>query len=101
MTLLIMEQATTIETQRVLIRDLFHDSAELSAMKGKAVRENNAQQQAKSPKDSPAQDQAQPPSQTAPQHGTQKKAGAQRPQVHVPSRPAADLSDARRALNTI
>jgi hypothetical protein len=36
MTMLIVEQGATIESQRALIRELFRDSAELSAMKTKA-----------------------------------------------------------------
>ena len=42
MTMLIVEQGTTIEKQRALIQDLYHDSSELSAVKGKAVSERNA-----------------------------------------------------------
>lgn len=34
MTMLIVEQGNTIESQRLLIRQLFSDSAELTAMKG-------------------------------------------------------------------
>lgn len=39
MTMLIVEQGDTIESQKLLIRQLFSDSAELSALKGKAARE--------------------------------------------------------------
>ena len=42
MTMLIVEQGSTIESQRVLIRELFRDSSELSAVKGKAVVDKNA-----------------------------------------------------------
>src|SRR3981081_4600651 len=42
MTLLIVEQGTTIQSQRALIHELFSDSMQLSAMKGKAVRDQNA-----------------------------------------------------------
>jgi len=110
MTMLIVEQGSTIENQRALIRDLFHDSAELSALKGKSVRENNAQRsgQAKSPKDSLTQDPAvQPPStqnpssQAVPQHRAQTHGKAQKPHVQIPSRPASDLSDDRRSVITI
>ena len=36
---LVFEQQQTIESQRVLIRDLFHDSVELSQLKVQAQRE--------------------------------------------------------------
>ena len=38
-TLLVNQQNQTILSQRALIRDLFHDSLELNALKVKAVRE--------------------------------------------------------------
>ena len=65
MTMLIVEQGSTIESQRALIRELFRDSSELSATKMKALRN----------------------------HG---KATSQ-----MPSRPASDLADERRALLSI
>lgn len=40
MTMLIVEQGRTIESQRALIRELFRDSTELSAVKQKAALEN-------------------------------------------------------------
>lgn len=42
MTMLIVEQGNTIESQKLLIRQLFSDSAQLSALKGKAAREKSA-----------------------------------------------------------
>jgi hypothetical protein len=110
MTMLIVEQGTTIENQRALIRDLFHDTAELTALKGKAAHENNVQRgrQANSPKGSVNQDPvAQPPStkapssQAVPQHRAQTNGSVRKPEVKIPSRPASDLTDDRRSLITI
>jgi hypothetical protein len=108
MTLLIVEQGTTIENQRALIRDLFHDSAELTALKGKAVHDRNQAGQKNSPKDSLDHDPGvqSPSSQTrssqaAPQQRAQSHPKAQKPQVQAPSRPASDLNDDRRSLITI
>ncbi len=42
MAMLIVEQGNTIEAQKLLIRQLFSDSAQLSALKGKAAREKAA-----------------------------------------------------------
>jgi len=40
MSLLVIEQSNTINSQRLLIRQLFTDSAELSALKGKAAQQH-------------------------------------------------------------
>src|SRR5258707_10035411 len=52
MTMLIVEQGSTIESQRALIRDLMRDSTELWTAKGRAVMEKNrtdAQRPAQAP----------------------------------------------------
>jgi hypothetical protein len=142
MTMLIVEQGSTIEQQRALIKELFRDSTELSAVKGKAVRDKNmaaAQRHAQTPAPSmqahdPAvqtpstqtpstrtpsttpSTQAQttqtpstqvpstqiPSSQVTPQPRAQSRTGkSAKPKVQIPSRPAADLADERRASLTI
>ena len=108
MTMLIVEQGATIQSQRNLIRELFRDSTELNAYKQKALQEKalGGKHAAPSPKaqvpstqvPSPqAPTQHAPSSQAAPQHQTQR----QKPQSQAPSRPAADFGDKRRALITI
>ena len=101
MTMLIVEQGATIESQRALIRELFRDSTELTSFKMKAQQEKSPKAQApvtRSPStqvpSTQAPTQQAPSSQAAPQ---QKR----NPQYQMPSRPAADLSDNRRALITI
>ena len=42
MTLLIVEQGSTIQSQRTLIQQLLGDSTELSALKGKAIQQAQA-----------------------------------------------------------
>jgi hypothetical protein len=122
MTLLIVEQGTTIQSQRALIRELFSDSMQLSAMKGKAVRDQNAadvqqhvqklarpsQAQANPAQagsvqtpSSQAQEQLAPSSQAAAQRAQSKGAKTHKPRMQMPSRPASDLADERRALVTI
>ena len=115
MTMLIMEQGVTIESQRYLIRELFRDSSELSGIKMKAQVAANAAAMAKA---QGAKNQAQtnhtpstqtpstqapsiqtPSSQAAPQHGAQNQS-ARKP-FQMPSRPPMDLGDDRRALHTI
>ena len=43
MTMLIVEQGNTIESQRLLIKQLFSDSTQLSAMKGQQAQKHNAE----------------------------------------------------------
>ena len=122
MTMLIVEQGQTIESQRVLIHELFRDSSELTAMKIKAQQAAQAAGQTQAPAaknqaqssqapssqaqsnqypSTHAQSQA-PSSQAAPQTRTQNQSQKQvKPQYQMPSRPASDLADDRRALKTI
>jgi hypothetical protein len=121
MTMLIVEQGSTIESQRGLIRDLLRDSIELWTAKGKAVVEKNrtaAQGRAQAPSaatqaplthdpgvQTPSTQNSYsqaPSSQATTQNRAQSHPGkARKPQLQLPSRPASDLADDRRALITI
>jgi hypothetical protein len=111
MTMLIVEQGRTIESQRALIRDLFRDSTELSAVKMKALEEHSQAQNPSSQTPSTQAPSVQAPSIQAPMKQTpSSQAETQsRPQIRVkpnsqfqmPSKPAMDLQDNRRALKTI
>jgi hypothetical protein len=114
MTLLIVEQGATIQSQRNLIQVLQSDSIELLAMKGKALHQMQVAQ-------AQGQRQTQPSTQTpsthgqgpliqtpstqaVPQHHSQSRAGKfAKPRSHaplnqVPPMPASDLGDQRRTL---
>jgi hypothetical protein len=103
MTLLIVEQGSTIQSQRTLIQQLLGDSTELSALKSKAI-----QQQAHAPKaqadvqdSSPVQapsTQAVPSEKASTAHKNNK---VQRPKHEMPPVPASDIADARRTLMSI
>lgn len=120
MTMLIVEQGRTIESQRTLIQELFGDSSELSALKKKAsVEQAQAAQaqatlnQAPSTQKQSAQNpstqipSAQNPSTQAPAKQAPSSQAVRRNQnqaakpFRMPSRPASDLSDSNRALITI
>jgi hypothetical protein len=115
MTMLIVEQGQTIESQRALIRELFRDSTELSATKMKAVEEhrhpqalaqNPSSQNPSSQNPSTQAPSIQAPMRQAPssQAGPQQRAQNQlkpKADFQMPSKPAADLADHRRALITI
>lgn len=110
MTMLIVEQGAQIESQRVLIRDLFRDSAELSAFRTKVAKE---QAQATATKTQPpvtenltqtpsvqAPTKQAPSSRAVPQHRAQSPTASQK-QYQMPSGPASDLADPRRVLISI
>lgn len=124
--MLIIEQGQTIESQRALIRELFRDSTELSAIKRAQAAKNatdapkdraakapvtqipstqtpSTQAQAAQIPSTQAPTQKTPSSQAAPQHPTQKQAQkqSQKPDFQMPSRPASDVADQERSLITI
>jgi hypothetical protein len=128
MTMLIVEQGATIESQRALLRELYRDSEELSALRSKAQQEKTVAdtqshgQAAKSkssvtqtPQAPTAQTQTPstqipstqapvstaPSSQAAQQHRTKNQTEKQKPQFQMPTKPASDLIDDPRNLNVI
>lgn len=127
MTMLIIEQGRTIESQRALIHELYHDSAELAAVKGRALQENAVDTQhaltaqlpstqaqapttqtpstqipsAQTPS-TQVQSSKTPSAQVVPHSRVKDRAAKMpEPQFQAPSRPSADLADERRALRTI
>lgn len=128
MTMLIVEQGRTIESQRALIHELYHDSAELAAVKGRTLQENavvdtqhalTAQLPSTQPQgpsthtpstqipsaqtpSTQVQSSKTPSAQVAPHSRVKDRAAKMpEPQFQAPSRPSADLADERRALRTI
>jgi hypothetical protein len=116
MTMLIVEQGQTIESQRALIHELFRDSAELSAMKKTQAQQGSADSpsvQAQAPVTQNPSSQKQYPSTQAPtnqapssqagaqQQRTQNQSNKQKPDFKMPSKPASDLVDDVRTLITI
>jgi hypothetical protein len=121
MTMLIIEQGRTIESQRALIRELFRDNTALSAAKTKAAEETAKSLSSKTqapvtqspathvphapstqyPSTQAPASQA-PSSQAVPQQQhTQSHAPQQKPALRMPSKPEADLVDDVRTLITI
>ena len=118
MTMLIVEQGQTIESQRALIRELFRDSTELSAVKMKAhqqlrqsqpeVTQNPSSQTPLTRTPSNRTPLSNTPSTQAPGKQSPSTQGQHRVQnqlkqkpFQMPSRPASDLTDSARALITI
>ena len=114
--MLIVEQGQTIESQRALIRELFRDSSELSAVK---KSQENSQLPAAKTQSPVTQHQSlqhpstQHPSTRAPrtqapssqagpqQQNAHNQAAKQKPAFRMPSKPEPDLVDDVRALITI
>jgi len=122
MTLLIVEQGNTIQSQRNLIQMLQADSTEFWAIKSKALHEkqmaqaeSQRQPQSQTPSTQTPSSQAPftqasptqtPSTQVAPQQHSQNRAGKfakpnQAPQTQLPPKPASDLGDQRRELITL
>jgi hypothetical protein len=103
MTLLIVEQGSTIQSQRTLIQQLIGDSSELSALKGKAFQHQQAhapKPQAEAQNNSPVQT---PSTQAVPSEKTTARnhGKMQRPLPEKPPMPASDIADTRRTLMSI
>jgi hypothetical protein len=104
LTLLVVEQGRTIESQRSLLSELLKDSTQLAALKGKL-----AMAEANRPQDKAAAK----PEQKEPNSGNSGVApkknnkGPKRPgksarsQKEIPQKPAADLEDVRRSTRVI
>ena len=107
LTMLVVEQGRTIDSQRSLIHLLFSDSVQLSSIKGKAIQkqqtEARAEAQKKPSQPTPADPRAQPPSTHQPQAGAKNQSTSKvgRPLLPKPPRNTVDQGDDRRILITI
>ncbi len=102
LTMLVVEQSRTIDSQRGLIRDLFQDSVQLSTIKGKAIQKQNAEAQAQAQAKSRSQTKAPtvpaPPRADTPNRNTSK---LRRPLPQKPPKDTSGGSDERRMLISI
>jgi hypothetical protein len=92
MVMLIVEQGQTIDTQRYLIRSLFTDSSQLTALRNGVIQKHN-EAQAK------ARTQAAPS--PVPQRRAKSKTSNVRPLPQRPPKDTSDTADERRSLITI
>ena len=112
LTMLVVEQGRTIDSQRNLIHLLFSDSVQLSSIRGKAAQKQNdaqAQARAQAQKKSPSAQAApsdrgtQPPSIHQPQAGAKNQSTSKtgRPLPQRPPKETVDQGDDRRTLISI
>jgi len=103
LTLLVVEQGRTIESQRFLIREMVKDSSQLAELKGKIAREESLKAHQKA-LDGAGRSAGQKDSASTPKasgkdgKGTGKSGNLPK---EVPGRPDSDLQDMRRANRII
>ena len=111
LTMLVVEQGRTIDSQRNLIHLLFGDSVQLSSIRGKAAQKQQIEAQAraeaqkKSPpaQPTPSGPRAQSPSTHPPQAGAKNQSTSRvgRPLPPKPPKDTVDQGDDRRTLISI
>lgn len=101
MTMLIVEQGRTIQSQRALIQSLFSDSSELSHMKSQAIQKQRAAAQAQAEAKAHSQEQT-PSTQDKTQSGADPNTGKLRKPA-PPRYPSSGdaLADVRRVVLSI
>lgn len=101
LTLLVVEQGRTIESQRFLIREMVKDSSQLAELKGKIAREENLKARQKAQEGAGrAAVQKDPAGKTSGKDGKGTGKSGNLPK-EVPGRPDSDLQDMRRATRNI
>jgi hypothetical protein len=107
LTMLVVEQGRTIDSQRDLIHQLFGDSVQLSSIKGRAIQkqQTEARSQKKSPsaQPTPSDPQTQSPSNHRPQASARNQSTSKvgRPLPPKPPKETVDQGDDRRTLISI
>ncbi len=102
LTMLVIEQGRTIESQRTLLREMLKDSSQLAELKGKLAREAAAKE-AQPPAQPEAKDPAvnKAPAANAPDKNGKRPEKSERSLKSVPGKPAADLEDVRRSTRVL
>ena len=102
--MLVLEQGRTIESQRVLLREMLKDSSQLAAMKSKLA---NAEAKRSQDKVATEAEQKEPESGNSVAAPKSSDKNAKRPGKsartlkEIPQKPAADLEDVRRSTRVI
>ncbi len=103
LTLLVVEQGRTIDSQRFLIREMVSDSSQLAALKGKMAREENLKAHQKALDGAGRSAGQKDPAGTPKASGKDGKGSGKSGNLpkEVPGRPDSDLQDVRRATRII
>lgn len=104
LTMLVVEQGRTIESQRGLLREMLKDSAQLATLKSKMAREDSRRLQDKATAQT-EQKQSDSGNSAAAPKGSDKQAKrpgkSSRSMKDAPEKPAADLQDVRRSTQVL
>ena len=105
LTLLVIEQGRTIDSQRVLLKEMLKDSNQLAELKTKLatedVKQKPAQPPAQAKTDSRQPAANKPPASPEKDVKRQAQGRTARSLKTVPEKPAADLEDVRRATHIL
>jgi hypothetical protein len=102
LTMLVVEQGQTIESQRSLIREMLKDSNQLATLKGKIARDDSKRMHDQAPAQNHSDvDSGKPGTGMTGSDKNGKQAGKSHAMKEVPGKPAADLEDVRRATRVI
>ena len=102
LTMLVIEQGRTIESQRILLREMLKDSNQLAELKTKLASEDAKPKQA--PAEAQARRDQKDPVAKAPvvnDKDAKHTGKAARSMKSVPGKPAADLEDVRRSTHVL
>ncbi|MGB9235532.1 MAG: hypothetical protein WCC04_14070 [Terriglobales bacterium] len=105
LTLLVVEQGRTIESQRSLIREMLSDSNQLAALKGKLAHDESLRMRQKAPagagQSDPANQQKNSTSGKSPGKDGKRAGKPSHTSKEPPGRPESDLEDVRRSTRII
>jgi hypothetical protein len=104
LTMLVVEQGRTIESQRGLLREMLRDSSQLAALKNKVANAEAKQSQDKAAAKAEQKEPGSGKSAAAPKRTDKdaKRPGkSARSLKQIPQKPAADLEDVRRSTRVI
>jgi flagellar basal body-associated protein FliL len=104
LTLLVVEQGRTIESQRSLLREMLRDSTQLAALKNKLASAEAKQSQDKAAAKAEQKEPDSGKSVAAPKRAekdTRRPGKSTRSLKQIPQKPAADLEDVRRSTRVI
>lgn len=96
LTLLVVEQGKTIDSQRYLIQELFQDSAQLTDLKSKALEKEHAAANGRKrqiPQTQAPKSQVTPPPNGPSKETTKENSKAGKLQKSAPLKPPKDMSD--------
>ncbi len=101
LTMLVIEQGRTIESQRSLLREMLKDSTQLAELKGKLARQEAKQAQPAAPPEQKEPAASKAPAANGTDKDTKRPGKSAGSMKSIPGKPAADLEDVRRSTRVL